>query len=102
MNASVFNGNPSMIYLTPINFFKDVMFFLVRVIFLNSKLSFIPHIAMLKKKCTIAFGIIKLVANTKWGADKSTIHFSISASLSNPVPTRLRLYSIWSGKNVLH
>ena len=41
----------------------------------NSKLSFVPHISMLKEKCYKAHDItcIKFVANSKWGADKTTL-----------------------------
>jgi 2'-5' RNA ligase len=39
----------------------------------DNKLSFVPHIAMLKEKYSKALDIIKVVANTKWGADKNTL-----------------------------
>ena len=55
---------------TPIKVVKEVKF--LGVIF-DNKLSFKPHIAMLKEKCSKALDIIKVVANTKWGADKNTL-----------------------------
>ena len=40
-----------------------------------SKLSFVPHIKMFTEKCYKALDItcIKVVANSKWGADKTTL-----------------------------
>ena len=54
----------------PIKVVKEFKY--LGVIF-DNKLSFIPHIAMLKEKCFKALDIIKVVANTKWGADKNTL-----------------------------
>ena len=50
---------------------KEVKF--LGVIF-GSKLSFVPHIKMLKEKCTKALDDIKVVAHSKWGA---RLHFLI-------------------------
>ena len=36
----------------------------------DNKLSFLPHITMLKEKCIGTLEVIKVVANSKWGADK--------------------------------
>ena len=35
----------------------------------DSKLSFIPHITSLKSRCTKSLDIIKVLSNTRWGAD---------------------------------
>ena len=55
---------------SPIKVLKEVKF--LGVIF-DSKLNFVPHITMLKEKCVKALDVIKVVANTKWGADKNTL-----------------------------
>ena len=60
-------------------------------VILDNKLSFLPHIKMLKEKCTKALDVIKVVANSKWVAD------SPSFSLSCPIYVRLRLYCVWIG-----
>ena len=39
----------------------------------DSKLSFIPHINYLKRKCMKAMNILKVLAHTDWGADQSTL-----------------------------
>jgi hypothetical protein len=39
----------------------------------DSKLSFKPHIAYLKKKCLKAMNLLRVVANTYWGADSTTL-----------------------------
>ena len=49
----------------------------------DNKLSFLPHIKMLKEKCAKALNIIKVVANSKWGADKITL-LHLLALLSDP------------------
>ena len=54
----------------PIKIVKEFKF--LGVIF-DSKLSFIPHIKMLRTKCTKALDILKVVANTQWGADKNVL-----------------------------
>ena len=45
---------------------KETKFF--GVIF-DQKLSFIPHMKVLKTRCTKALDIIKVVSNQSWGAD---------------------------------
>ena len=39
----------------------------------DRKLSFIPHINYLKAKCHKALQLLRVVAHTDWGADKSTL-----------------------------
>ena len=39
----------------------------------DSKLTFVPHIKMLKTKCLKALDILKVVSSTDWGADKSIL-----------------------------
>ena len=39
----------------------------------DRKLSFIPHINYLKAKCQKALQLLRVVAHTDWGADKSTL-----------------------------
>ena len=39
----------------------------------DQKLSFIPHMKVLKTRCTKALDIIKVVSNQSWGADKSVL-----------------------------
>jgi hypothetical protein len=55
---------------SPIKVLKQIKF--LGVIF-DSKLNFVLHITMLKEKCLKALDVIKVVANTKWGADKNTL-----------------------------
>ena len=42
-------------------------------IIFDKKLSFIPHINYLKVKCHKALQLLRVVAHTDWGADKSTV-----------------------------
>ncbi len=39
----------------------------------DSKLSFKPHIDCLKKKCLKAMNLLRVVSNTDWGADSTTL-----------------------------
>ena len=39
----------------------------------DRKLSFIPHIKQLKAKCQKALDMLKVVANTDWGADQTVL-----------------------------
>ncbi|MCG8078476.1 MAG: reverse transcriptase-like protein, partial [Candidatus Thiodiazotropha taylori] len=39
----------------------------------DQKLSFIPHIKYLKSKCSKALNLLKVLANTNWGADRYTL-----------------------------
>ena len=39
----------------------------------DSKLTFLPHIKMLKAKCLKALNILKVVSSTDWGADKTIL-----------------------------
>ena len=55
---------------TPIKIVKEFKF--LGVIF-DSKLSFVPHIKMLRTKCAKALDILKVVSNTHWGADKNVL-----------------------------
>jgi hypothetical protein len=73
---------------TPIKVVKEIKF--LGVIF-DSKLSFVPHIAILKEKCSKALDIIKVLGNTKWGADGEQIK----------IPFYIYM-AVWSGKNILY
>ena len=42
-------------------------------IIFDSKLTFKPHIANLKKKCLKAMNLLRVVAHTDWGADSTTL-----------------------------
>ena len=57
-------------YGQPVKIVKETRF--LGLIF-DSKLSFIPHIKMLKAKCNKALDIIKVVSSTDWGADRSVL-----------------------------
>ena len=39
----------------------------------DSKLTFLPHIKLLKTKCTKALNLLHVVAHTSWGADQQTL-----------------------------
>ena len=39
----------------------------------DHKLSFIPHIKLLKDKCTKALNLLRVLAHTSWGADQETL-----------------------------
>ena len=39
-------------------------------IIFDKKLTFVPHIKYVKAKCLKALNLIKVVANTDWGADR--------------------------------
>ena len=39
----------------------------------DSKLSFLPHLRYLKKKCMKAVNLLRVLANTLWGTDQSTL-----------------------------
>ena len=58
------------LYNSPIKVVKETKF--LGLIF-DSKLTFLPHIKMLKTKCLKAFDILKVVSSTDWGADKSIL-----------------------------
>ena len=40
---------------------------------IDRKLSFIPHIRYVKAKCLKALNLMKVLSNTSWGADRSTL-----------------------------
>ena len=42
-------------------------------IILDSKLSFLPHIKHLKKKCQKALNLLRVVSNTDWGGDQTVL-----------------------------
>ena len=65
------HNDPSLKWVEfPIKITKEHKF--LGVIF-DSKLSFIPHIQMLRTKCLKALDILKVIANTHWGADKQVL-----------------------------
>ena len=55
---------------TKIPVVKEVKF--LGVLF-DNKLSFIPHNKYLKAKCLKALNLLKVLSNTKWGSDSSTL-----------------------------
>ena len=42
-------------------------------VILDKKLSFLPHITALKKKCKKALNLLKVVAHSEWGADRKVL-----------------------------
>ena len=40
---------------------------------MDKKLNFIPHINYIKTKCNKALQLLRVIAHTKWGADKNTL-----------------------------
>jgi hypothetical protein len=54
-------------------------------IIFDSKLTFKPHIANLKKKCMKALNLLRVVAHTDWGADSTTLlrlyHYVVRSKL---------------------
>ena len=42
-------------------------------LYFDSKLSFIPHLEYLKAKCHKALNLLKVVAHTDWGADRTVL-----------------------------
>ena len=46
---------------------------LLALYLIKKKLNFIAHLEHLKNKCMKALNVIKVVANTKWGADRDTL-----------------------------
>ena len=67
---------------------KEVKF--LGVIF-DKEISFVLHFKMLKEICTKALDVIKVVANSKWGADKITLLIFITL-LSDPSWITVVLY----------
>lgn len=39
----------------------------------EKKLNFIPHIKRLKQKCSKSLNLLRVIANTDWGADSKDI-----------------------------
>ena len=64
--------NDPVLYLygSPIPVVEESKF--LGVIF-DRKLSFIPHIRYIKAKCLKALNLLKVLSNTSWGADRSTL-----------------------------
>ena len=58
------------LYRSPIPVVEHSKF--LGVIF-DRKLSFIPHIRYVKAKCLKALNLMKVLSNTSWGADRSTL-----------------------------
>ena len=42
-------------------------------ILLDSKLTFVPHIKGLRKKCVKAWNLLRVVSNTEWGGDRTVL-----------------------------
>jgi len=62
--------DPTLIlYGTAISVMQEVKFF--GLIF-HSKLSILPHLRYLKKKCMKALNLLRVLPNTSWGPDQST------------------------------
>ena len=55
---------------TPVPVVEETKF--LGVVF-DRKLSFIPHIKLLKDKCTKALNLLRVLAHTSWGADQETL-----------------------------
>jgi ribonuclease HI len=53
-----------------INVSKEVRF--LGIIF-DSKLTFLPHILNLRRKCERSINLLKVLSNTSWGADRSSL-----------------------------
>ena len=60
----------------------------------DKKLSFIPHIKALKKKCLKALDVLKVLSNTNWGGDRSVL---LNLSLRSLVRSKLDYGSIVYG-----
>ena len=58
------------LYGNPIKIVPETKF--LGLIF-DNKLSFLPHIKMLKAKCLKALDILKVVSSTDWGADRTIL-----------------------------
>ena len=70
-NKRIPHPDPSLkLYNTEIPIVPEAKF--LGLIF-DSKLSFKPHIANLKKKCLKAMNLLRVVAHTDWGADSITL-----------------------------
>ena len=59
-----------VLYDNPIPVKKETKFL---GILLNSKLTFVPHIKGLKKKCVKALNLLRVVSNTDWGGDRTVL-----------------------------
>ena len=59
-----------MLYDNPIPVKKETEFL---GILLDSKLTFVPHIKGLKKKCIKALNLLRVVSNTDWGRDRTVL-----------------------------
>jgi len=55
---------------TPVPVVEETKF--LGIVF-DRKLSFIPHIKHLKDKCTKALNLLRVLAQTSWGADQETL-----------------------------
>ena len=64
----------------------------------DRKLSFFPHINYLKAKCQKALQLLRVVAHTDWGADKSTL---LKLYVIGTIQISLRLFYIWVSQKVL-
>jgi hypothetical protein len=64
-----------------------------------SNLNFVPHITMLKEKCMKALDVIKVVENTKWGANRNTLLHLYCSLIRSKLDW---LYSVWSSKNIIY
>ena len=66
-----FHSDPQLLLNgIPIPVVEEVKF--LGIIF-DKKLSFLPHLRYLKNKCTKALNLLRVVANTSWGADQQTL-----------------------------
>ena len=65
------HDNPVIhLYGSPIPVFEESKFL---AILFDRKLSFIPHIKYLKAKCLKALNLLKVLSDTSWGADRTTL-----------------------------
>ena len=56
---------------SPIPVVEETKF--LRVIFVYTKLSFVPHLKYVKKRGLKALNILKVIGNTDWGADRKVM-----------------------------
>ena len=70
-NLRCHHPNPEL-YLNKIRIDVVTEFKFLGVIF-DTKLTFLPHINALKKKCKKALNLLKVVAHSEWGADRKVL-----------------------------
>jgi len=61
-------------------------------LYLDSKLTYIPHIKYLTTKCKRSLNILKVLANTDWGADKDTLLIAYRALIRSKLDYACIIY----------